>query len=119
LREKGSLPRAYLRMDPDIDHTHPEYGWYVKLMCVANRQPERGRFKDRAIIAAALGRARLQRFIDRRDLVQMEDSRWYVVGWDEWQEGDWTVTERMSRMRQRRKSGVLLPYPSRNTGVSV
>ncbi len=105
------MPRAYLRVDPNIDQ-HPDPLGMVLLLCAGARQPERGRFKDRAVIVRAIGPARTKAMIGRQDVVQLTDTRWYLVGWDEWQEGDYTVGERMRRMRARRSKGVSPVTPS-------
>lgn len=115
------MPRAYLRVDPNIDQ-HPDPLGMIQLLCAAARQPERGRFRDRTVAVRALGPARAKALIARSDLVQLDDGRWYVEGWDEWQEGDYTVAERMRRMRakraSRRSQGVTHatapPSPARN-----
>lgn len=117
-REKGALPKAYLRIDPNVDQTHPSVGEFVKVLCAANRQPTRGRFKNEAVLAAAVGRGIAKRSLERRDVV-VEQDRLVVKGWDEWQEGDHTVAERMSRIRARhRNASVTLLRPSDVTGVS-
>lgn len=111
------MPRAYLRVDPNIDQ-HPDPLGMVLLLCAGARQPERGRFKDRSVVVRAIGPARAKAMIGRGDVVQLADSRWYMVGWDEWQEGDYTVGERMRRMRARRSKAVAPdttpPSPDRN-----
>ncbi len=98
------LPRAYLRIDPNLDQTHPDPGAFVGLLCAAHRQPERGRFRDRVLLERAIGRAATRRLMERGDVVTLADGRLYVDGWDEWQEGDLTVSERMRRMRARRNA---------------
>lgn len=114
---RDGMPRAYLRIDPNIDQ-HPDPLGMVLLMCAAARQPERGRFRDRAVIVRAIGPARTKAMLTRQDIAALADGRLYVVGWDEWQEGDYTVGERMRRMRSRRNRGVppvtVLPSPGRN-----
>lgn len=100
---RDGLPRAYLRMDPNLDQ-HADPLTMLRLMCAGARQPERGRFKDRAIIDWAVGRTKVSRAISRGDLSQAKDGSLYLQGWDEWQEGDWTVAERMRRMRAGRAS---------------
>jgi hypothetical protein len=100
---RGGLPRAYLRIDPNIDQVYPELrSTFVGLLCAAGRQPDRGRFRDRRLLEALCGKAYVGRAYVRGDLVDLEDGRVGVPGWDEWQEGDLTVAERMHRMRQRR-----------------
>lgn len=118
MTEKRQLPKAYLRLDPNIDQTHPDRGAMVDLMCAANRQPERGRFKSRTILETIFGRVPVRRYVDRGDVVQLADGRWYAPGWDEWQEGDWTVGERVARIRARRKSTVTPPLASNEPTVT-
>lgn len=98
------LPRAYLRLDPNIDQ-HPDPLGMVLLLCAAARQPDRGRFRDVATLQRAVGRTRVRAMIARHDIEELSGGGWYVVGWDEWQEGDFTVAERMRRMRTRRRGG--------------
>lgn len=101
-RGRGQLPKAYLRIDPNLDSTHPAPGDMVRLLCAANRQPKRGRFKSEALAVTVLGRAAYARAVSRGDLVQ--NGSWlYVDGWEEWQENDWTVGERMRRLRARKR----------------
>jgi hypothetical protein len=40
--------------------------------------------------------------VSHGDLVLLEDGYVYLDGWDEWQEGDWKVGERVQRLRARR-----------------
>ena len=101
-RERGQLPKAYLRIDPNLDSTHPSPGDMVALLCAANRQPTRGRFKSPELAKAVLGPALYRRVVARGDLV-MNGSGMFVPGWDDWQEGDINVGERMRRLRQRRR----------------
>jgi hypothetical protein len=102
-RAHDGMPRAYLRIDPNVDQVYPELrSTFVGLLCAASRQPERGRFRDRAMLEALCGKRYVKGAYTRRDVVDLPDGRVYVDGWDEWQEGDWTVAERMRRMRQRR-----------------
>lgn len=96
------MPRAYLRIDPNLDQ-HPDPLGMLLLLCAGARQAERGHFKDRTVVARAIGTARTKALVSRRDIVELTDGRWYIEGWDEWQEGDYTVGERMKRMRARRK----------------
>lgn len=101
-RERGQLPKAYLRIDPNLDSTHPSPGDMVTLMCAANRQPQRGRFKTPELAERVLGRTLYRRCVERGDLIQNGHGV-YVDGWDEWQENDWTVGERMRRLRGRKR----------------
>lgn len=96
---RGQLPKAYLRIDPDIDAKHPELlAEFIRLLCAANRQPHRGWFRSRATIEALLGKPAAKRLIDRGDVAE-RDGEWYVGGWDHWQEGNLDVAERMRRIR--------------------
>lgn len=99
---RGQLPKAYLRLDPDIDAKHPELlAEFVRLLCAANRQPHRGRFRSRLAIEALLGKPATRRLIERGDITE-RDGEWYVGGWDHWQEGNLDVAERMRRIRSER-----------------
>lgn len=110
---RDALPRAYLRIDPNIDQVYPELrSTFVGLLCAAHRQPARGRFRDRRLLEALCGRAYVGRAFARGDVVEQTDATVYVVGWDEWQEGDMTVADRMRRMRDRRKRNAVTPPPS-------
>src|SRR5687767_7856470 len=99
MAEKTQLPKAYLRLDPNVDQTHPDVDGLIRLLCAANRQPQRGRFKSRELLDAILGKPTVKQLIERGDLVQEPDGRWYMDGWDLWQEGDLTVGERQRRIR--------------------
>lgn len=102
-RERGQLPKAYLRIDPNLDSTHPAPGDMVALLCAANRQPHRGYFKSEDVARTALGRALYTRSVARGDL--RKNGRGYQVdGWEEWQEGDLNVGERMRRLRERHRN---------------
>ena len=120
---RDGMPRAYLRIDPNIDQTVGDLEGFVRLLCSAARQPERGRFRDRAVLERAVGRAKVAKMIARGDVSALEDGRLYVQGWDEWQEGDLTVGERMKRMRARRKrstvSRVTPPASPDRNGVTT
>jgi hypothetical protein len=102
-------------MDPNLDQTHPDPGGFVRLLCAASRQPQRGRFSSRQLLDTILGKGLASRLVQRRDVVPIEGGRWYVVGWDEWQEGDLTVGERQRRIRDRR---VTSPLPDRDNAVT-
>jgi hypothetical protein len=125
-REKGTLPRAYLRIDPNLDHTHEAPIEMLKLILAANRQMRRGRFKNRTALANALGAAMAKRVIGRGDVVEHlapEDcekapehvrlcapgAHLYVEGWDEWQESDLEVGARMRRLRDRQRRNAVTP----------
>jgi hypothetical protein len=97
------LPKAYLRVDPDIDQKHPDnLADFMRLVCSANRQRPRGRFASRITLEAIFNKTIVARFYDRGDVRDTEDGRVYVLGWDEWQEGDMTVAERVRRTRQKK-----------------
>lgn len=102
---RDGIPRAYLRIDPNIDQVYPELrNTFVGLLCSGHRQPDRGRYRDRRLVEALHSKPFVRRCYDRGDLVDLTDGRVYIDGWDEWQEGDLTVAERMRRMRERRRS---------------
>lgn len=102
--ERGQLPKAYLRLDPNVDQSKPGHlATFIRLMCAAHRQPVRGRFKSRRLLEQLLGKANAARVIAEGDVVQIARSdAYYMVGWDEWQEGDITVGERQRRIRSER-----------------
>lgn len=102
--------RAYLRLDPNFADRKAEYPdgahrAYIDTLCFAEQQHPRGRFRSRRLLAVLLGkRGRWITFlIEHGDLIEMAAGKLYVDGWDEWQEGDVTVSERMKRLRSRRK----------------
>jgi hypothetical protein len=114
---RDGLPRAYLRMSPNLDQ-HPDPLGMVLLLCAAARQPTRGLFKDRRVLERVVGRKRVKEMLERRDVVEVS-AGYYVEGWEEWQEGDMTVAERMRRMRARKRHPVT-PQPSpRRNGVTT
>lgn len=117
------MKRAYLRLDPDFfmrkvveDGYPPAMAMaLVAAFCLAESQPERGRFASERLLRLLLEEPKdgtrtglgrwVAKLIDKGDLVKTDDGTVYVDGWDEWQEGDVTVRERMSRVRGRRKQG--------------
>jgi hypothetical protein len=103
---RGHLPKAYLRIDPNLDSTHPAPGDMVALLCAANRQPRRGYFKSPDLARAVLGAGLFRRSVARGDLV-MNASGMFVDGWDMWQEGDVGVGERMRRLREKRRNSAV------------
>lgn len=103
--ERGQLPKAYLRIDPNLDQTHPAPEDMVRLLCCGNRQPCRGRFKSRELAISVLGRGLYQRSIARGDLSLDGHGSVVIPGWEEWQEGDLNVGERMRRLRERHRNG--------------
>lgn len=123
------MGRAYLRVDPAlferkvIQQGYPPvaYAAYCAVLCLADSQPIRGRFRDQRVLKALVGplARHLGFLLERRDLIPAaEHSRCvncptghgapmqlYVDGWDEWQEGDWQVKERMARVRHKNRNG--------------
>ena len=104
--------RSYIRVDPELADrkkraAYPDgaFAAFVELLCAAEHQPHRGRFATLAILRAYLSRrARWIPFLlDHDDLEALIDGSYYVIGWDEWQEGDWKVQERVQRIRNRRR----------------
>ncbi len=102
-KPKGQLPKAYLRIDPNLDSTHPRPGDFIRLLCAGHRQPHRGRFRDREVLELAVGAEAAAYLLNREDVIP-ERGRLYIDGWDEWQEGDFTVGERMARVRAKRRT---------------
>lgn len=105
------MTRAYLRLDPMFDERKSAYpdGAYRALIatfCLSEHQPVRGRFRSQAFLAALLeGRGKWVKYLlDKHDIRLEPDGRIYVVGWDEWQEGDHTVGDRVARIRSRRNT---------------
>lgn len=121
------MTRAYLRLDPGYDERKESYpdGPYAALIacfCQAELQPERGRFRNERYLRALLGRRgrHVGYLIDHGDLLRLDDGRIYVVGWDEWQEGDWKVGERVERIRnRRRKDGTVDVTPDVTVDVTA
>lgn len=104
------MTRHYLRLDPAFDERKESYpdGPYAALigtLCLAEAQPQRGRFRNQRYLTALLGRRgrHVPYLIEHGDLVRLDDGHLYVDGWDEWQEGDWKVAERVERIRNRAK----------------
>ena len=131
------MPRSYLRLDPHFFERKALRQGYppgavaalVGCLCLAETQPERGRFRDRRLLGVMLGPcARWIPFlVEHGDLVEQDAfPRLYIDGWDEWQEGDVTVRERMERMRNRPRGvtppvthGVTVPVTARRQTETV
>lgn len=106
------MTRAYLRLDPGFferkriqqGYSAAQVSALIGVFCQAESQPERGRFRDERLLRALLGAdgKELATLIAKGDIVRMPDGRLYPDGWDEWQEGDWKVGERVRRIRTRR-----------------
>ncbi len=103
------MTRAYIRLDPQFDERKESYpdGAYralIACLCLSESQPVRGRFRSLDYLKRLLGKSgrHAQYLVDHGDVTVLEDGRVYVEGWDEWQEGDWKVGERVRRIRARR-----------------
>jgi hypothetical protein len=113
------------------DYTPAQLGAFLKVQLLAGRQKRRGMFRSRQALMGALPAPYARHIpflIEQRDLIPTEDGGLYVDGWDEWQEGDLTVRERMSRLRTRasrdrnkgRNDAVTQPSPTATrSSVSV
>jgi hypothetical protein len=107
------VSRAYLRVAPEMferkleqGYTPAQIGAFIAVLCLADSQPRRGWFRDETVLRALLTPpfARYLPFLmQQKDLVRHGKSL-YVDGWTEWQDGDFTVAERMKRLRERQKS---------------
>jgi hypothetical protein len=105
------MTRAYLRVDTNyfercLERGDPPgaVGAYIAILCLAESQPKRGYFRNLAILRALLTPAfarHVAYLIEHGDLVE-RGKRIYVDGWEEWQEGDWKVAERVERIRKRK-----------------
>jgi len=116
---RGQLPKAYLRLDPNVDQQHPDnLADFIRLLCAGARQSHRGRFSSRAILESLFGKAAVRRFYDRGDVAQLADGRVEIPGWDLWQEGDFTVGERMQRLRSKTSTTHQDPSQYRNNAVT-
>lgn len=111
--------RAYLRLDPNAvekkaDYPDGAFRAFVECLCHAEQQPKRGRFRNRRLLAVLLEkRSRWITFLlEHGDLIELPSGALYVDGWDEWQEGDVTVSERMRRLRSRRRDVTPTDTPS-------
>ena len=111
--------RAYLRLDPNAtdrksDYPDGAFRAFFETLCHAEQQPQRGRFRNRKLLAVLLERrARwIPYLIEHGDLVETKSGKLYVDGWDEWQEGDVTVSERMRRLRSRQRGVTPTDTPS-------
>lgn len=114
--------RAYLRLDPNLadrKHDYPDgaHRAFTDTLCFAEQQPHRGRFRSAKLLAVLLDkRARwIKYLVEHGDLIEQPDGSLYVDGWDEWQEGDWKVHERVARIRNKKRRG---DTPPTDTGVT-
>jgi hypothetical protein len=109
---EGRRVKAYLRIDPLIDERKSDYtpaqlGAYLKVLALGSRQTHRGRFRSMKALVGALPAAygkHVAFLIEQRDLVTQTDGTLYLDGYDEWQEGDITVGERMARVRNKKRN---------------
>jgi hypothetical protein len=107
--------RAYHRVDPLMDerkghYTPAQFGAFLKVQLLAGRQGNRGRFRSEAMLRNLLPASYL-RHVDflftEGDIIPQPDGTLYVDGWDEWQEGDLTVKDRMARLRDRKRNAAV------------
>lgn len=108
------MSRAYLRLDPRAyekkviqqGYPLPLFAAFIGALCEAEHQPTRGSYRNERVLRAVLEDAakHIPELVKRGDLVRAKDGTIYVDGWDEWQEGDWKVGERVRRIRDRRKN---------------
>ena len=99
--------RAYIRVDPELADRKCHYpdgalSAFVLTLCFAEQQPQRGYFKPNVLKALLERRARWIPYLIEHGDLEDRNGRLYFVGWDEWQEGDWKVHERVKRIRERR-----------------
>lgn len=115
--------RAYLRLSPSAFHDkavvdqYPPgaFAAFCAVLCLAEEQPERGRFRSERLLrlhldepmdGVRLGWGKWVPFLlSHGDLERCPNGSLYVSGWDEWQEGDVTVKERMARLRFKKSNG--------------
>ena len=118
--------RAYLRLDPQLadkkaDYPDGAFRAFVEVLCWAEQQHPRGVFRSRKLLAVLLEkRARwISYLIDKGDLEEMPTGQLVVEGWVEWQEGDWKVHERISRIRNRIRRERTQPTVTDDTVATV
>ena len=105
--------RAYHRVDPLMDerkshYTPAQFGAFLKVQLLAGRQTHRGHFRSRKALEGSLPSAyakHIAYLIEQRDLIEQPGGTLYMDGWNEWQEGDVTVKDRMARLRNRHRNG--------------
>jgi len=104
--------RAYHRVDPLMDerkghYTPAQLGAFLKVQLVAGRQTKRGHFRSVAALKAILPTSYVRHvdfLVAEGDLEVSRSGAVYVDGWDQWQEGDLTVRDRMAALRNRRRN---------------
>lgn len=121
------MSRAYLRVDPafyerklEQGYSLPQIAAYIGCLCLADSQTNRGRFRDLPVLKALLGPGarHVPYLLERGDLVIEARGRVYVDGWDEWQEGDWQVKERLARVRSRKAGKATVATVSPDTHLA-
>lgn len=86
---------------------------FYGILCLADQQPYRGHFQSErllrvlleggGVIGSTYSRT-VPYLIEHKDLVREPGGTLYVDGWNELQEGDLTVVDRMNRYRGRKRS---------------
>jgi hypothetical protein len=106
-----------LRLDPNLadrkaDYPDGAFRAFIECLIFAEHQPKRGRFRNERLLRVLLDRRGrwVPYLLEHGDLTRGDSGELYVDGWDEWQEGDVTVSERMKRLRNR-KGGSDTPAP--------
>lgn len=134
--------RSYFRVDPKIvekklaaGYTPAQIGAFLMLLSQAEQQPQRGRFRSLVELKAAMDcmveeagpGAGMSKYVplllkegdvvklERGDPHYVDGHPYYVEGWDEWQEGNWQVAERMRRVRERKNGSGPAPHPVTRT----
>lgn len=118
--------RAYLRLDPNFadrkaDYPDGAHRAYIDTLCFAEQQEPRGRFRSRKLLAVLLEkRARwITYLVQHGDLIETPTGQLVVDGWEEWQEGDWKVHERVQRIRNRKRQEDTAPTVTPDTPATV
>lgn len=104
--------KAYLRIDPLIDERKADYtpaqlGALLKVLALGSRQDPRGRFRSMRLLLGALPShyaRHIPHLVAEGDIIERPDGSLVIDGWDDWQEGDFTVGERMARLRDRKRN---------------
>lgn len=134
------MARAYLRLDPawfehkivEKQYPHGAATAWMAALCLCETQPERGRFRTEKLLRLLLDEPKhgantnlgkwVPFLVEHGDLIRQPDGSLYMDGWDEWQEGDLTVKDRMQRLRSRKRDGgdpASVTVPTVNTPSSV
>jgi hypothetical protein len=106
--------RAYHRIDPLMDerkshYTPAQLGAFLKVQLVAGRQSRPGYFRSVEHLRRCLPADYVRHvdfLVEQGDVLKVDGSA-YIDGWTEWQEGDLTVGERMTRLRNRRRNAAV------------